>query len=177
MFLQQLGNVYFQLFISLNGLISLFQSAAKRKTRFSKQWRKNIPNGTAFSSKFPYSCTAKEMFKWMAQSSLNFPMYLIKYINYIKHNKSNLITWEKWKGKADGVVNTPEHNLSTEWVSVQLSHCGNNTKLLLNFLLSIKLSSGRIQCLVPFTQNPWTLLLFSLAYNSVRLFTFLKNNL
>lgn len=41
-------------------------------------------------------------------------MYLIKYMTYIKHNKSNLISWRKWKEKADGDVNIPEHNLSTE---------------------------------------------------------------
>lgn len=69
----------------------------------------------------------------MAQSFLNFPMYLIKYINYIKHNKSNCISWGKWKGKADGVVNIPEHNLSTKLISARLSHYGNNTNFLQRF--------------------------------------------
>lgn len=51
----------------------------------------------------------------MAQSFLNFAMYLIKYINYIKHNKSNCISWGKWKGKADGVANILNTTFPLNW--------------------------------------------------------------
>lgn len=112
--LQQLGNVYFQLFISLNGLISLFQSAAKMKTRFSKWGRKKIHRDTVFSSNslFP---APQCLEGWL--SFLSFSMFPIKYINCMKSNKSNSLRWREWKGKSDGDVNILEHNLSAELVS------------------------------------------------------------
>jgi len=110
--LQQFGIVCFQMFISLSGLIRLFQNTAKRKTRFSK-WE----GRTFIVTKYFHQTLFFLKHKGNVESFLDFPMCLAKYINYIKHNRSNCISWGKWKGKADGGVNIPKHNLSTEVIS------------------------------------------------------------
>lgn len=160
MSLQQLGNVYFQLFISLNGLISLCQSAAKIKTRFSNWGRKKTHRDTVFSSNSSFSAP-QCLNEWF--SFLSFPMYLIKHINYMKGNKSDSLHWREQKGKPDRVVNILEHNLSTELVTARLSHYGNNSKFLQRFHSVSNSQQERLSawCLLLRNCDPQSLLLFS----------------